>query len=368
MLDAAEMREKTMLSESEKKLREIIAKILPADERYEKIAQKRWNSIAKPLHGLGLLEDSVCQLAAIQRTEKPCIKKRALLVFCADNGIVEEGVTQTDSHVTALVAKNLCTGATSACKMALVVDCHVFPVDMGMNEAVEHESIKDLHVARGSKNFLKEDAMTREEAGRALLNGALLADELADQGYQLLAVGEMGIGNTTTSSALASLLLNLPPEDVTGYGAGLSAEGLARKIQVIRQGIESRRPDRNDVLDMLSKVGGFDIAGITGCMLGAAARKIPVIIDGLITQVAALLAVRLCPAAKGYLLASHRGSEKACGLLLDALEKKALIDAGFHLGEGTGALALIPLLDMALRVYDEMATFDDIQLEAYKPL
>ncbi len=351
-----------------KKIQELIAKIDPIDESFGKMAQKRWNSIAKPLHGLGLLEDAVCQLAAIQRTENPCMKKRALAVFCADNGIVAEGVSQTDSHVTAVVAKNLCRGDTSVCKMACVASCHVFPVDMGMQEAVIDEKMLDMHVARGTKNFLYENAMTKEQAEEALLRGFELAEKLADEGYQLLATGEMGIGNTTTSSALASLLLGLPAEEVTGVGAGLSAEGLAHKIAVIKEGIVRRKPEKDDFVDMLCKVGGFDIGGMAGYMLGAAAKRIPVILDGMISQVAALLAVRLCPLVQGYLLASHKGSEKASGLLLAELGKKALVDAGMHLGEGTGAMTVLPLLDMALRVYGEMATFDDIQIEAYKPL
>ena len=350
------------------KVKELSAEIEAIDESYGRRAKERWDSIAKPLHGLGLLEDAVCQLAAIQRRENPCIKKRALVVFCADNGIVAEGVSQTDSHVTVVVAKNLCLGATSVCKMASLADCHVFPVDMGMKEAVVHERMLDRHVARGTKNFLHEDAMTRTEAEEAILRGAELAEKLADGGYQLLATGEMGIGNTTTSSALASVLLNLPVEEVTGRGAGLSAEGLAHKIHVIKEGLARRKPDGRDAVDMLSALGGFDIAGMAGCMLGAAAKRVPVIMDGLISQVAALLAVRLCPQVEGYLLASHRGSEKASGFLLDALKKRAPVDAQMHLGEGSGAVTLIPLLDMALRVYDEMATFDDIRIEAYKPL
>ncbi|MBQ7157935.1 MAG: nicotinate-nucleotide--dimethylbenzimidazole phosphoribosyltransferase [Treponema sp.] len=349
-------------------LDEFVSRIEAADGAFFLRAQKRWDCIAKPLHGLGLLEDAVCRIAAVQRTERPCFEKRALAVFCADNGIVAENVSQTDAHVTAVVAKNLCTGDASVCKMARVAGCDVFPVDMGMCEAVTHPRLFDAHVARGTKDFFVEDAMSRVEAEESILRGAAFAERLACEGYALLATGEMGIGNTTTSSAMASVLLGVSPELVTGTGAGLSAEGVAHKIRVIKEGIERRKPRGDDAIDVLSKLGGFDIGGMAGFMLGAAANRISVVIDGVISQVAALTAVRLCPLVRDYLLASHRGSEKASGLLLDALGHCAVVNAEMHLGEGTGAMTVLPLLDMALSVYNEMATFDDIQISAYKPL
>lgn len=336
------------------------------DPHFSELARARWNSIAKPLGALGFFEDAVCRLASIQKTEHPSIKKRALAVFCADNGIVSEGVTQTDSSVTAVVAKNLCTGDTSVCKMARKARCDVFPVDMGMNSAVCHKNMMDLHVSRGTKNFLHEDAMTRSEAELAVARGADFARHLKNQGYEILATGEMGIGNTTTSSALASVLLGVPVAEVTGAGAGLSADGVAHKISVIEAGIAARKPNADDVISVLSKLGGFDIAGMAGFMIGSCECALPVIVDGVISQVAALVAFRLCPRVKDYLLGSHVGSEKASRLLLNALDVSAPIQAGLHLGEGSGCMMLLPLLDMALSVYDEMATFSDIQIEAYK--
>lgn len=351
-----------------KMIEDMIRRVEAVDARFFESARKKWDSIAKPLHGLGLLEDAVCVIAAVQGTVSPCVDKRALAVFCADNGIVAEGVSQTDSHVTAVVAKNLCAGKTSVCRMARVAKCDVLAVDVGMKERVLDSALLDLAVARGTKNFLHEDAMTRGEAELALMHGAEVAARFASEGNRLVAVGEMGIGNTTTSSAMASVLLDVPVEDVTGAGAGLSAEGVAHKIDVIRRGILLRKPNVDDAIDVLCKLGGFDIAAMAGFMLGAAARRIPVVLDGVISQVAALVAVRLCPRVRDYLLASHVGSEKASALLLDALGLRAVVDAGMHLGEGTGAMTLIPLLDMALSVYNEMATFDDIQIEAYRPL
>lgn len=349
----------------------LIAAVEPSDALCAEFARRRWDSIAKPLGALGLLEDAVCALSAAQHVcanAYPCIDKRALAVFCADNGIVAEGVTQTDSSVTAVVARNLCTGATSVCNMARVACCDVYPVDIGMNSAVLHPRMTDLHIARGTRNFLQEDAMTREQAACALVLGARFAEKLAGSGYRLLATGEMGIGNTTTSSALAAVLLQVPVRDVTGAGAGLSASGIEHKISVIEQGIELREPDPQDALDVLSKLGGFDIAGMAGFMLGGAALRIPVLIDGFISQIAALVAFRLCPAVRGYLLASHASSERASRLVLSELGLAAPVTAGMHLGEGSGCMTLLPLLDMALSVYRNMPTFTDIQIEPYKPL
>ncbi len=342
--------------------------ISPADAQYAARARACWDGIAKPLGALGLLEDAVCRLAAVQRTERPAISRRALAVFCADNGIVAEGVAQTDSSVTAAVAKNICAGTASVCAMARVARCDVFPVDMGMLTPVTHEKMTDRHVARGTRNFLHEDAMTRAQAEQAVRTGARFAQELVDRGYTVIATGEMGIGNTTTASAVASVLIALPPEAVTGAGAGLSAAGVAHKIRVIAQGIAARSPDAADPLDVLAKLGGFDIAGMAGCMLGAAARRTAVIVDGLISQVAALVAVRLCPAVRDYLFASHVGSETASRRVLAELGLSAPVQAGMHLGEGSGCMTLLPLLDLALAVYDGAATFSDLRLPAYRPL
>lgn len=349
-------------------LDDMMAEIFPADGQYAARARACWDTIAKPLGALGLLEDAVCRLAAVQRTERPAIPRRALAVFCADNGIVAEGVTQTDSSVTATVARNICAGTASVCAMARVARCDVFPVDMGMLVPVAHERMTDRHVARGTRSFLHEDAMTRAQAEQAVRTGAQFAQELVGRGYTVIATGEMGIGNTTTASAVASVLLALPPEAVTGAGAGLSAAGVAHKICVIAQGIAARAPNAADPLAVLAALGGFDIAGMAGCMLGAAARQTAVIVDGLIAQVAALVAVRLCPAVRGYLFASHVGSEPASRLVLAELGLSAPVQAGMHLGEGTGCMTLLPLLDMALAVYGGAATFGDLRIPAYQPL
>lgn len=328
-------------------------------------AQARWDGIAKPLDGLGEFERMFVRVAGIQGNEEVRIGRKAVTVFCADNGIVEEGVTQTDSSVTAIVAGNMAEGTASVNRMAMTVGADVLPVDMGMIQALDTPGIRSCRMGDGTGNFLKGPAMTMEQALEAVHVGIGLAGEMKSAGYDLLAVGEMGIGNTTTSSALASVLLELPAESVTGRGAGLSPEGLERKIQVIKRGIAIHKPERSKPLEALAALGGFDIAGMTGFLLGAAIYRIPVVLDGMISAVAALLAQALCPAVTDYLLASHLGKEPVCSRAMERLGLKPIIHGAMALGEGTGAVMLFPLLDMAAAVYGQNRTFGDIKIAPY---
>lgn len=347
-------------------LEEAKKQITPLNTQAMEEAVAHWNSIAKPLHSLGKLEDLVVQLAGIAGTPNVNIEKRALVAMCADNGVVEEGVTQSGQEVTAIVAENFLKAETTACIMAKNCGADVYPVDVGM--AADTKVRTDLKVAHGTKNMAKQPAMTREEAVKAIEAGIFMAEELKGRGYQILATGEMGIGNTTTSSAVASVLMEEPVEAMTGRGAGLTSEGLARKIQVIKNAIALHKPDREDAIDVLAKVGGFDIAGMAGVFLGGAALKIPVIMDGFISCVAALVAVSICPEASGYILASHVSKEPAARLILEYLQKEAVIHGDMCLGEGTGAIALLPLLDLGISVYHSMSTFEEIHVEQYEEL
>ena len=347
-------------------LEETLAMIKPLDENAMNIAKKRWNSIAKPLHSLGKMEELVIQIAGITGSPDMAVQKRALVPMCADNGVVEEGVTQTGQEVTAIVAENFLSGDTSACVMSRQCGTEVLPVDIGM--VVDIRVPKDLKVAYGTANMTKGPAMTRAQAVQALEAGIEMVRRLKEDGYGLLATGEMGIGNTTTSSAVASVLLNQPVETMTGRGAGLSGDGLTRKINAIKKAIEVNHPNPGDAIDVLAKVGGFDIAGMAGMFLGGAAFGVPVVIDGFISCVAALIAQRICPAAGEYMIASHVSKEPAAQLILKALGKEAVIHGEMCLGEGSGAVALFPFLDMGIAVYESMSTFDDIQVEQYEEL
>ncbi len=331
-------------------------------------AEQRWDAIAKPLHGLGLLEDAVVKICAITGRTDCQLSPRAVVVFCADNGVVAQGVTQTGQEVTAIVAENMTRGEASICKMAALAGAEVFPVDMGMARKPACSGILDRRQGDGTNDFTKGPAMTRAQAENALRAGYDLARELAEKGCRLLAAGEMGIGNTTTSSAVASVLLGENPEILTGRGAGLSSEGLVRKTQAICQGITLNRPDPADPIDVLAKVGGFDLAAMAGFYLGASAAGVPVILDGFISLAAALAAARLNPRCLAAMIPSHCSGEPGTQRILRELRLTPPIQAGLCLGEGTGAAAFMPLLDMAAAVYRGMPTFRDIQVEEYKPL
>ena len=343
-----------------------IEEIERADEKIACEARKKWDSIAHPLSSLGVLEEIITQIASCERKILPETEKKAVVVFCADNGIVEEGVTQTSADVTAIVAENMCTKKTSVCCMASVAGADVVAVDMGMKRKVFHTAMIDMSVRRGSSNFAKENAMRSDEVLRAIENGEKVARELCEKGYNLTATGEMGIGNTTTSAAVVCAMLGKRAEDVAGRGAGLTDAGLARKIDVINRALTERVWKKGDVISILSAFGGFDIAGMCGFYLGMAKRKKCVLLDGFISQTAALCAVKLAENVRDYLIATHESSEKGSKMVLDELKMSGFIHAGLHLGEGTGAVCAFPMIEMAKKVYCEMATFDEISVEAYK--
>lgn len=342
--------------------------IHPADQEIMKAAGRRWMSVAKPLFSLGKLEDAVIRIAGMKGSTEFSLKNRGLIIMCADNGVVEEGVTQAGQEITAAVADNFTKGAASAAIMSESAKTDIFPVDIGMVTDVPSVTRPGEKVTYGTKNMAKEPAMTKEQVWQAIMTGVQKAEELKALGYDILATGEMGIGNTTTSSAVASVLLDRPVEEVTGKGAGLTGKGLEKKIQVIKDAIALHHPDQEDVADVLAKVGGLDIAGLTGVFLGGAMCRLPVVIDGFISATAALCAVRLVPASRDYMLSSHISKEPAGGMLLEALQLSPFLTCDMFLGEGSGAVAVLPLLEMGLKVYLQMGTFEETGIEKYKVL
>lgn len=344
----------------------LLEQVEQPDEQAALASKRHWDNIAKPIHGLGIMEEMIAKIAGIQGNEQVVLDKKAVIVMCGDNGVVEEGVTQTDSHVTAVVTENFARGIASVNRMASVAGATVIPVDVGVAEDLTETGILDRKIAYGTKNFVREPAMSEAEAIQGILTGIEVAKSCKELGYRLLATGEMGIGNTTTGSAMASVLLDLPVSSVTGKGAGLSAEGILRKIKVIERAVERQKPDREDVLSVLAGLGGFDIAGMAGVFLGGALYRIPVVIDGMISSVAALTAARLCPEAKHYMLASHMSNEPSGAMIMKELGMEPVIHGRLALGEGTGAVMLFPLLEMAYEVYLENSTFENIQIKAYE--
>lgn len=340
--------------------------ISEGDQNAAAECRRRWDSIAKPLHSLGWMEDVCAIIAAAQHSSEIVTNKKILVPMCADNGIVAEGVTQTGQEVTAIVAENFLDEKSCAAIMCRVSGADIFPIDIGM--AVDTPRVEKRKIAYGTKNFAKEPAMTKEEAVKALEVGIRLVGELKEKGYRLIATGEMGIGNTTTSSAVAASLLGVPAEEMTGRGAGLSSAGLEKKISVIRDAIERWDLTKADPLTVLSHVGGFDIAGICGMFLGGAYFHVPVLIDGFISSVGALLATRLAPASVSYMIASHASKEPAAHRILNEIGLTPALHASMCLGEGSGAVAVFPLIEMAADIYHKMSTFEQIQVEAYQEL
>lgn len=349
-----------------------------ADEReyYRALAQQHWDSLGKPIDSLGVLEQHVTKLCMIERTTQPCINRRALAVLCADHGCVREGVTQTDSSVTRIVAENFARGLTTTSVLARQFAVDLFPIDVGMlaassgpmptSAALRTDIVNDRCLQHGSGDIAVESAMSEEVGERALALGRRLVRELKAQGYDTLLTGEMGIGNTTPTSALFSAYLGLPVEETVGRGAGLSDEGLERKRDCVRRAL--RRVGHKNAKQLLFELGGLEIATMTGMFLGAVEEQMPIVIDGAISTAAALAASRICEEEKAVAdvtLASHVSKDGAARKALEALGLRAIIDADMSLGEGSGAVLLMPMLDAALAVYHGMGSFDDIHVEAY---
>ena len=349
-------------------LEETLAQIKPLDERAIETAAKRWDSIAKPLHSLGKMEKMVIQIAGITGNPDMHINKRALVPMCADNGVVEEGVTQTGQEVTKTVTENMTKHNATICIMSSMSGADVYPVDIGIATDCDNPGVLPRKIKYGTDNMAKGPAMSREEAIKAIEVGIDTVAELKEKGYNVFATGEMGIGNTTTSSAVCSVLLDQSVEKVTGKGAGLTNKDLEHKIEVIKQSIALNQVDANDPIDVLSKVGGLDIAGMVGCYIGGAALQVPVFIDGFISSVAALIAIRLVPECAPYLFPSHCSNEPAGNLILDAIGKEPYILANMCLGEGTGAVMGFTIADYAFKAYWELPSFEQTNFGTYEEL
>ena len=336
------------------------------DEEAKKRVKARLDNIAKPLDSLGIFEEIIGQIGAIKGDDNISLNKRALVVMCSDNGVVKEGISQSDSSVTLSVVKNMAKRKSSVMVMCDKSNVDPYVVDVGVDTDEEVPGIINKKIQRGTKNFVNEEAMTDEDTLKAIKVGIEMVKELSDKGYDVVLTGEMGIGNTSTSSAICASILNLPASDVTGKGAGLDSMGLIKKILVITDAIEKYDLYKANAYDILKTVGGYDIAALTGLCIGGARYHIPIILDGAITMAAALVASRLVPGTENYLIASHMGREILCKVVSENLGLKPVISADMALGEGTGAVMMLSLLDNALAVYNNGATFQDIKVDNYK--
>lgn len=341
-------------------------KIRKPDENIRKKVQENWDSLAKPLDGLGIFEKIFMQIGAVTGDESVPIQKKAVIVMCADNGIVEEGISQSGQEVTYQVAESMGKRKSSVCLMAAQMNAEVIPIDIGIAAEKTPEGVWNKKVCPGTKNFLKQPAMTEQEALAAIEAGIKSVKKCKEDGVMLFATGEMGIGNTTTSSAVAAALLDCGTADITGKGAGLSDEGLQHKIEVINAAREKYQFDSKETFRILCSVGGLDIAGLCGVCIGGAVYGVPVVLDGVISAVSALVAERLVPGVKDFLIASHKSREPAAASILQELGVHPVIDGALALGEGTGAVLMFGLLDTVHAVYDNRITFSDIRVEAYR--
>lgn len=327
-------------------------------------ARARWDAIAKPLGSLGALEDAVVQMAALVGNERVNIDRRCVAVLCADNGVVAQGVASTDPAVTGIISQTVLDNESSVCRMSAPVGIDCIAVDMGMFEPIDDARMRNRRIAAGTNDITQGPAMTRTQALQAIRTGVDLVGELAHEGYQLIATGEMGIGNTTTATAMTCAFTGLDPAHLTGRGAGLCDEGLKRKVAAIQRALDVNAAYASNPLDILAKLGGFDIAGMCGMFLGGAVHRVPVIIDGVISTVAAYCAMQLRPECKMALLPSHLSAELAAEALFERMDMEPIIHANMRLGEGTGAACLVPLLDMALSLYCTGPTYADFGITA----
>jgi nicotinate-nucleotide--dimethylbenzimidazole phosphoribosyltransferase len=341
-------------------LADTIARIAPLDGMATQAARARQTQLTKPAGSLGRLEDLAIQIAGITGKARPRLHQPAVIVMAADHGVARQGVSAYPAEVTPQMVQNFLGGGAAINVLARHVGAHVVVVDMGVASPIApHPDLIDRKIAPGTRDFTVEPAMTREQARLAVEVGIAVVSDAIARGADLVATGDMGIGNTTASSAIVAAITGQPVAQVTGRGTGVDDAGLARKIAVIERALALHEPDPADGLDVLAKVGGFEIGGLAGVMIGAAAKRVPVVIDGFISGAAALIACALAPAVQPYLIGGHRSVERGHAAVFARLDLEPLLDLGMRLGEGTGAVLAQPLCLAACKMLDEMATFGE---------
>ncbi len=339
-----------------------IPEIQPLEPVFAEKAQQRWDNLIKPKGSLGRLEEIVCRLCAIRRTEDPQILKKRLIVFAADHGIAEEGVSAYPQEVTQQMVRGFLGGRAAICVLSRQASIELKIIDAGMVQRLSDPGLISIHLGDGTKNFLKEPALNHIQVERALSAGMALAEEASKDGVDLLTGGDMGIGNTASASAIYSCLFKLRPELVTGTGAGLDEKGRLHKIKVIQAALEKWRIDSDNALEILRHFGGFEIACLTGFYLGAAANRIAAVVDGFICTAAAAIAISAVPLVRDYLFFAHHSAENGFSQVIGKLQVKPLFNLEMRLGEGTGAAIAMRLIEQAVRLYREMPTFEQAEV------
>lgn len=346
------------ITELETRLQHIVGSIPPFDQEAARRAELHSDQLTKPPGSLGKLELIAAQLAGATGELWPDLSKRAVIVMAADHGVCEEGISAFPQAVTPQMVHNFLNGGAAVNVLARQACAEVVCVDIGVAAELEHDNLVSRKVVWGTRNMAKEAAMTRSEAVESIMTGIAVVEAQVAKGARLFATGEMGIGNTTASAAITSVLADLSPELTVGRGTGINDSVLAHKVEVVKRAIALNQPDSGDPLDVLAKVGGAEIAGLVGVIIGASAHRCPVVIDGYISTTAALVASKLAPASVPYMLASHLSHELGHSKLMEAVGLSPLIHLEMRLGEGTGAVLGFHLLDASLLLMKEMATFD----------
>ncbi len=336
-----------------------VAGIRPAYEESKKEAAERLDKLVKPIGSLGKLEDIAVKISGITGKQKNSFEKKVTIIMASDNGVVEEGVSAAPQAVTALMTINFLKGITGVCVLSKHAGADIRVVDIGVGSDLKYPGLISRKIRKGTSNMAKGPAMSREEAISAIETGIEMVSQLVKEGYSLFGTGEMGIGNTSTASAVAMAFLGCSSEEAVGKGVGLTEEGYANKKSVIERAISINKPDSNDPIDVLSKVGGFDIAGMTGCFLGAAYCRVPIVIDGFISAAAALAAYRINPLVRDYIIPSHLSEEPGYSLVINEIGLKPLLDLNMRLGEGSGCPLAFNIIEAAEAIISDMATFEE---------
>ena len=344
-----------------KKIEGIIQKIKPVNFNLMEKAQKKLNNLTKPLGSLGKLEDFAKEIVGISGDLSPIIKRKVIFVMAGDHGVAHEKVSAFTQEVTSQMVYNFIRGGAGINVLARHIGAEILVVDMGVTEDfLPEKGLIVKKIAYDTKNIAKGPAMSKDEAERAIIAGIeVFEEELNRKGIDIIGLGEMGIANTTPSSAIVACLTKSKVEEVTGRGTGIGENQLKNKIRVIKQAIKVNHPDSEDGLDVLSKIGGFEIGGLAGCILAAASHRVPIVIDGFISCASALIAIKLAPLARDYIFASHNSVEKGHKIALKYIGKIPMFDLGMRLGEGTGAALGISFIEAGVKILTQMATFAD---------
>lgn len=344
-------------------LQQFISNIKPINKSCSEMARNRVNSFAKPLGSLGKLEEIAINLAGITGNVKNTINKKCIIIMCSDNGVVEEGVASAPQYVTLAQTINFTKGLTGVAVLAKQSNTDLIVVDVGINSDKEIPKVHNRKIRKGTSNIAKGPAMTYEECLKSIGIGIEMAKKAHKEGYDIIGVGEMGIGNTTTSSAILISLTNCKLEEAVGKGGGVTNEGFEKKKLVIKKSLEINNVNKEDPIDILAKVGGFDIAAMVGVFIGAAFYKIPVVVDGFISAVAALTAVRIKPLIKDYLITSHCSKEIGYNIAMDELKLEAMVNLDMRLGEGSGCPIAFSIVEYACAMMNNMATFSEAKID-----